>query len=469
MPLVLLVAGLLLGGARPAPAQLADAGPAYYFLLGRYHESNGQIEEAVAAYTRAIALAPGSAELHAELAGLYARQDQPLDAVVAAEQALSLDPDNREANRIIGTIYAALAEQRRPLRPGEDPARYVARAIAAFERVRQGGPSDIGLEFTLGRLYLQSGAPQQAVPLLRRVASEQPGSADVAILLASAEEASGDTAAAIETLRSALDRNPRSFRGFVLLAELSEKQAAWSQAADAYARAQQLSSRGADLTPRRAAALLNAGQPGTARELLQPQAEGAEAPPVLLYLYAVAQRQSGDLDGAEATARRLRTAAPDDPRGLYVLAQVLESRGDAPGAERALRDLLDRHPADATALNYLGYMFAERGEHLDEAVSLVQRALAIEPGNPAFLDSLGWAYFQQGHLDLADSPLTEAAEKMPGNSVIQDHLGDLRFRQQRFAEAAEAWERSLAGDGESIDRARIEKKIRDARVQMDVR
>ena len=37
-------------------------------------------------------------------------------------------------------------------------------------------------------------------------------------------------------------------------------------------------------------------------------------------------------------------------------------------------------------------MLAERGERLDEAVQLVQRALKIEPDNPSFLDSLGWAY-----------------------------------------------------------------------------
>jgi Flp pilus assembly protein TadD len=114
-------------------------------------------------------------------------------------------------------------------------------------------------------------------------------------------------------------------------------------------------------------------------------------------------------------------------------------------------------------------MFAERGQRLDEAVDLVQRALVVEPDNPSFLDSLGWAYFQQGKLALADTPLSRAAAQMPNNSVIQDHLGDLRFKQQRFADAAEAWERSLAGDGESIDRPRIQKKIQDARTRMEAR
>jgi len=121
---------------------------------------------------------------------------------------------------------------------------------------------------------------------------------------------------------------------------------------------------------------------------------------------------------------------------------------------------------DANALNSLGYMLAERNDRLDEAVTLLQRALKIEPGNPSYLDSLGWAYFQQGRLDLADAPLTEAADKLKHNSVVQDHLGDLRFKQRRFADAAAAWERALGGDGQSIDKAKIESKIREARGRM---
>jgi tetratricopeptide (TPR) repeat protein len=111
-------------------------------------------------------------------------------------------------------------------------------------------------------------------------------------------------------------------------------------------------------------------------------------------------------------------------------------------------------------------MFADRGERLDEAVDLLQQALKIEPGNPSFLDSLGWALFKQGRLEQADAPLTEAAAKSPANSVIHDHLGDLRFRQRRFAEAVVAWERALAGDGENIDRVIIEKKLREARAKV---
>jgi tetratricopeptide (TPR) repeat protein len=452
-----------------ASAQSVEGGAAYQFLLGRHYEAAGDVDRAIAAYTRAIELAPASAEVRAELAALYARQERAAEAVALAEQALKFDGQNREANRVLGSVYAALAEQRRPLRDGDNPALYPPRAIAALERFREAGTPDMGVDFTLGRLYLQTGAYEQAIPLLRRIADEQTGYAEVFMLLALAEEGAGRTGDAILTIEEALEENPRFLRGLLRLAELSEKQGDWARAADAYERAEPLNTRGPDLTPRRAAALINAGRAESARDLLKDAASRPDADPMRLYLYAAAQRRAGDIDGAEASARRLRAATPQDPRGLYLLAQVLEARGDARGAEQSLRELLKQHPNDATALNYLGYMLAERGERLDEAVTLVQRALELDPGNPAFLDSLGWAYFQQGRFDLADRPLTEAADKMPGSSVVQDHLGDLRFRQERFDEAAAAWERSLGGDGDSIDRARIEKKLRDARFRMESR
>ena len=216
-------------------------------------------------------------------------------------------------------------------------------------------------------------------------------------------------------------------------------------------------------------ALLSAGRAPESRDLLQATIASGRAEakdPVLLYLLAESQRQAKDLDAALASAQKLVAANPDDVRGLHVLSLVLQDRGDLKGAEKALRDLIARDPLDANALNSLGYMLAERGERLDEAVALVQRALAIEPGNPSYLDSLGWAYFQQGRIDLADSPLSEAADKLKSSSVVQDHLGDLRFKQRRFADAAAAWERALGGDGQSIDRSKIQSKIREARGRM---
>jgi len=494
---VLALAPAPLGAQTPAPAAAGDA--AYYFLLARHLEGRDKVEEAIAALQQALTLAPESAEVRAELAGLYARQDRPIDALEAAEEALKRDPNNREANRIVGMIFGALADLKKPLRPGDDPAQYQARAIAALEKAR-GDSSDLNLLLTLGRLQLRAGQHAKAAVSLRRVVEEQPQFTEGAMLLSAAQEGSGAIGDATATLEVTLAANPSSFRGLVRLTELYERQRRWKDAAAAYARAEKANPR-ADLTSGRAAALMNSGAPVEARDLLVASIAKRKTPDAaLLYLLAESQRQSKDFDGAAATAQTLRQAFPDDPRGLvidaqlklargqkdeavaafgdlvkrvpdepnfvYQYAQLLEDAGRRAEAERALRELIARAPGDANALNSLGYMFADRGERLDEAVALLERALTLEPGNPSFLDSLGWAFFRQGNVAEAEKPLAEAAALLPGSSVVQDHLGDLRYKQARYDEAVSAWERALAGDGEVRHRAEIEKKLREARSRL---
>jgi tetratricopeptide (TPR) repeat protein len=114
-------------------------------------------------------------------------------------------------------------------------------------------------------------------------------------------------------------------------------------------------------------------------------------------------------------------------------------------------------------------MLAERGERLNESVDFIKRALAIEPENGSYLDSIGWAYFKDGKLDLAHDNLKRAADQLLTNSVVQDHYGDVLFKLGRFDDAIGAWTRALSGDGDTIDRGGIDRKIRSARQKLPKR
>jgi tetratricopeptide (TPR) repeat protein len=533
----------MLTGSQTPPAQAprATEGPddaPYYFLLGRYLEGEGKADEAVEAIRKAIDLDPKSAEPRAELAALYAREDKAREAVDAAEDALKVDPKNREANRVLGSVLAVLAEQRQPVRLGDDVSTYSKRAMNALEIARGDGNGDLSIDLTLAHLYLDEERPKDAVPLLRRIVTEQPQYAEGAALLAEAQEASGDPDGAVETLKALLEDQPQFFRGRVQLAEVYEQEHRWPDAADAWARVQALNPRNPEIASHHATALVNAGRPAEAQTVLKDALTATPNDIRLSFLMAQAQRDGGDVDGALATARSLRAAHPDDPRATYLLGQMLLAKeqyaavvdllkpeieqlrgvkgsssplallettqasallqlkrndealallkdamaqspddtsvqfqygaaldrvGRTAEAEKTFRDVISHDPLDAGALNYLGYMLAEHNTSLDEAVTLIQRALKVEPDNPSYLDSLGWAYVQQGKLDLADPALTTAAEKLPKNSVIQDHLGDLRLKQNRRADAIAAWQRALAGDMESLDRGKLQKKIDAAR------
>jgi len=60
-----------------------------------------------------------------------------------------------------------------------------------------------------------------------------------------------------------------------------------------------------------------------------------------------------------------------------------------------MKKVLEIDPDNAETLNFIGYSYAERGINLDEAESMLLRAIELKPGNGYFIDSLGWLYFKK--------------------------------------------------------------------------
>jgi tetratricopeptide (TPR) repeat protein len=190
----------------------------------------------------------------------------------------------------------------------------------------------------------------------------------------------------------------------------------------------------------------------------------ADQPSVYLSLADILAQDGRDED-AHAVLDRAAVRFPDAASVPFQRGALYERAKDYARAEEAFRTVIAREPAHAQALNYLGYMLAERGERLDEAVTLIQRALEIDPRNGSYLDSLGWAYFKLHRYEDARTHLAEAASQLPSNSVVQDHLGDVLAALGRHAEAIGAWQRALAGDREAIDEGGIASKIALAKEQ----
>lgn len=123
------------------------------------------------------------------------------------------------------------------------------------------------------------------------------------------------------------------------------------------------------------------------------------------------------------------------------------------------RSLIEAEPDFAPALNYLGYMWAERGENLEAALDLVRRAVALDPDNGAYVDSLGWAYFQLGRLVEARSHLERASRLIPDDATILEHLGDAQVAAGDRAAGRESYRRAAALGGDNL-RA-VQKKLAD--------
>jgi len=145
---------------------------------------------------------------------------------------------------------------------------------------------------------------------------------------------------------------------------------------------------------------------------------------------------------------------PGDDRLLFAHGAVLERLGRFEEAERALGRAVVANPNNAMALNYLGYMLAQRGRRLPDSVLYVERAVALDPGNPAYLDSLGFALFKLARYVQAEEMLRTALRYDSFDPAIRDHLGDLLVATGRPAEAMREWEAAIACGHEEPDRIR---------------
>ena len=172
---------------------------------------------------------------------------------------------------------------------------------------------------------------------------------------------------------------------------------------------------------------------------------------------------------AERTLRHAREVEPKNLRILFQLGAVLERLKRSDAAEAVFREALSVEPDSAPVLNYLGYMNADRGVRVDEALQLIEKAIALDPENGAYLDSLGWAMFRLDRVDKAEQFLRRAVDKPGANAVVLDHLGDVLRRRGSVHEALEYWRKALKAedDGEDLDRAVVERKIREAQALND--
>ncbi|MEF3048831.1 tetratricopeptide repeat protein [Pseudotabrizicola sp. L79] len=144
---------------------------------------------------------------------------------------------------------------------------------------------------------------------------------------------------------------------------------------------------------------------------------------------------------------------------FYARAVAHERAGMWDQAEPDFRKALALNPDQPQVLNYLGYSFVDQGTNLDEALELIERAVALRPDAGYIIDSLAWAYFRLGRYQDALEPMERASLLEPVDPVVTDHLGDVYWAVGRQLEARFQWRRALSFDPEEKDATRIRRKL----------
>ena len=184
------------------------------------------------------------------------------------------------------------------------------------------------------------------------------------------------------------------------------------------------------------------GMPAGRQFLADAQAAQTDAPETRIQLMLAEAQLLRDAKAFNEAFDALSDAINKNPGTadlLYDRAMVAEKIGKLELMEADLRKVIELKPDQAQAYNALGYTFAERNTRLDEAYTLVQKAVSISPDDAFIQDSLGWVQFRRGRVDEALATLKKAYETRR-DPEIAAHLGEVLWVKGERAEASKLWQ-----------------------------
>ena len=318
------------------------------------------------------------------------------------------------------------------------------------------GRADVLLSAELARL--EAGQPGD-LP----VRSARSGAAEAMFSISGALSQERGGPAALLYGQLALSLRPELHEARLLVGELLDAQSQHAMAAQAFAAIPRSSPFHVSAEIGRAEALRQMAREPEAIVALKALSEASpDSLQAHIALGDLLRREERFAEAATAYSRALDLVPSPEQRHwalFYERGIALERSGAWDGAEADFLKALELQPEQPLALNYLGYSWVEQNRNLDEALSMIERAVAQRPEDGYITDSLGWVLYRMGQHVEAVPHLERAVELTPVDPVINDHLGDALWMVGRKREAEFQWRRALSFKPEDDDADRIRSKI----------
>jgi tetratricopeptide (TPR) repeat protein len=364
--------------------------------LSRAHLVNGEQELARETLGKAVALFPDRPEVRMLLAEFKASTRDIKGAREDIEQVLKQAPQDLRAVSLKSDIEAAAGEWEA--------------AEATLMALKKKSPGDPRIDQKLGNLYLAQKRPELAIAAYDAALAAVPGAIEPLTALSNLYLLQGKPQLAVARIEEALKATPENFLAQVLLGRMEAASKQFDKADAAF----------------RKAVALNASIPGTHLELANFLAE------------------RGDFAGAERAIKDGLVVLPVNDTLLQQLAQVHMRGKNFDQAIAVFEDMATRDPGNDMAANNLASLLLDHRQ--DKASHERAKALARRfehSRNPAYIDSLGWAYFRSGEYDRAAQLLRKAVEVAPGAAVLHYHLGMALHRKGDLAMAKPHLQKAL--------------------------
>jgi len=442
-----------------------DADP-YQQLAYIYAKYLKKTDQAIDYANHAITLNPADIESYQRLVEIELAAGQEKKALEVLDRATKVHSNDANFWIRLGKLYVAvLFKSDSQPKPDE-----FKKTNEIFKRAVEYAGDDPSILKDIADYYAASQQLKEAIPLYLRVLELQPDDANAREKLATGFILTNQRTKAVEMLEQIIKEHPEKYQPYDLLAQVLDEEARSLQRSKKVDEAKAIFAKVAANYEQ--SLLINPNHVGTylhlAELFLGPLKDADRAvrllsearrrfmgAPEIVYYLAIAQSEAKQTQQAVATFEEALHEAQLDQDNDIVNAKfyfnygaTAEQAGLYEKAADLLRNSIALDPANcAEACNYLGYMWADHNMNLDEAETMIKRALELEPNNPSYLDSLGWVEFRKGKFDQALSNLLLAAKTADHDDpVIFEHIGDAYLKLDRISEALESWQKALALD-----------------------
>lgn len=345
------------------------------------------------------------------LVDLQIRAGMPkADIILALAEAVRTDPGN-SVPRLYLINY---------LRSQHD----MKATLVAAQEANSALPDRPEILDALGAALAINGEPNQALNVYRRLAVLQPKSGVPYMRIADAQQLVGDTKAAVQSLRRAVELEPGLVMAqknlIALLRRLNQRPQAYEIAKGIQAQ-----------RPNEATGFVFEGDiaveakdwPRAAAAYRAGLGKAGISTASRLYVALQHGRKNAE---AESFARDWLKSNPSDTSLIFQLGTTALTANNLPVAEAYFLEVVKQAPGNALAMNNAAWAMAR--QHKPGAVALAERALAIQPDTASFLDTLAFALADEGQFEKAIEKQRQAASLLPGNPSFAFNLAKLLMK-----------------------------------------
>lgn len=470
----------------------------YLFSRARIATHEGDYPAALVFLREAIALEPGSAIMHEEMADIKIKIGQIPEALEYINKAIALDPNYRPPYVLGGVVLSSIGKDLEAadfLRKAVkiDPAKEDAylhlalsltrlfeyeEAVSTLKTLVKLNPDSILGYYYLGRAYSQMKLYRDALGYFTKVLEIRPDFDQATIDMAATYEAMGDYPHAIDTYRLLV--NEEDHRAAILqrLTQLLLQQRRFVEALE-YLRLAAQSGLGGQETVRKIGLVhLELEQYDEAIAVFGDLLEKDPFADNIRLYRGIAFEEKDELDLAHAEFGKISKNSAQYFEAVSHIALILKEQGKTDAAIAVLKEVIDSNPDNLEPYLNLSTMYESIDRPLagldilleneklfqkeprlhfrigvlmdklgrrNESISRMKQVLLLDPNDAQALNYLGYSYAEMGiHLEEALKYIKQAVAIRPRDAFILDSLGWTYFKLKRYDDAINALEEAIS-------------------------